>query len=202
MASYSTISNAALAVGAIPSSSVVTALRDNPLAIAETSTGAPINVIGWHPVAKVTVGDAQSGIVYDSSISGTVASVETPNFEDGYEYRMYVDGLSHNNATARNFRISLYQQTSAAYALSYVSASTITSAQVLSAEFDILLPRLVKTSQILKVTCIMNNVLDTNTIGVISGSEKILKVKLDFTVGSIDAGKVYLFRRREFASLA
>ena len=57
MTTWTTISNAAVAVGAIPSSSIVTALRDNPSAVAESSSGAPVMVSGWHPVDKISTGD-------------------------------------------------------------------------------------------------------------------------------------------------
>ena len=85
MTTWTTISNAAVAVGGIPSSTTVTALRDNPSAIAESASGAPVVSLGWHPYDKVTVGDGKTGLIYDSVVTGTVASVVTPDFEDGWE---------------------------------------------------------------------------------------------------------------------
>jgi hypothetical protein len=49
MATWTSISNAAVAVGGIPSSTTVTALRDNPSAIAEAANGAPVVFAGWNP---------------------------------------------------------------------------------------------------------------------------------------------------------
>ena len=75
MTTWTTISNAAVAVGGIPSSTTVTALRDNPAAIAETSTGAPVVQAGWHPYDKVTVGDGKTGLIYDFAVNGLQANV-------------------------------------------------------------------------------------------------------------------------------
>ena len=112
MTTWTTISNAAVAVGAIPSSSIVTALRDNPSAVAESSSGAPVMVSGWHPVDKVSTGDGKTGLIYDHAVTGTVASVVTPDFVDGYEYRIIALDLRHNAAgfTERRLQMEAFKQ--------------------------------------------------------------------------------------------
>lgn len=200
MTTYSSVSNAALAVGAIPSSSVVTALRDNPIAMAEAASGAPVNVMGWHPVDKVTVGDGKQGVIYDVAVNSTVSQVETPEFEDGYEYRIIVSGLSHTSGASRNFRVQLYGVTSGSYATVYTAATAITSAQKVSAEIEIPVPRLIKDYQLIRAMVSSNGTIDANSIGQLSSGQKYLKAAVGFSVGEVDDGKVWLFRRREFAS--
>jgi hypothetical protein len=202
MTTYSTIANASLAVGAIPSSTVVTALRDNPIAMAEAASGAPINVMGWHPVDKVSVGDGKDGIIYDFSISGTVASVVTPDFEDGYEYRIVADGLSHNSGSNQSLQVDFYFATDAAYT-NVISFGSNTSGSGFGLDVTLLMPRLTKSFHWASFFGISGGTLYTaaHVVGDANGpDQKIGKVRVKFSSGSIDQGKIWLFRRREFAT--
>lgn len=197
MTAWTTISNALVAVGAIPRSTVITALRDNPLAIAEASSGAPINVSGWHPYDKVTVGDGKNGVVYDFSVSGALTNVETPNFVDGYEYRLF--GLGNGFTT-----IELYRETSADWVASQGSVVDIdTSAGWW--DYEISMPRIARIRHLVTGGYTRTG---TNTgVSVAakypvspdgSASNKILKARF---VGTGSSGaKIWMFRRREYAS--
>ena len=105
MTTWTTISNASVAVGAIPSSTLITALRDNPSAAQESAAGAPVSVYGWVPVDKVTVGDGKRGVIYDFSVDGSVTTITTANFVDGYEYRMVVSDLTPSASAQVQFEI-------------------------------------------------------------------------------------------------
>jgi hypothetical protein len=110
---WTTISNALVAVGAKPFATTVQALRDNPVAIAEFATGAPVDQAAWHPYDMANVGDGAIGKFYDFAIDGAVTAVETPAFVAGYEYAVRVLSLS---ATAvLGLTIEMYRQTDAAY---------------------------------------------------------------------------------------
>lgn len=203
MTTWTTISNAAVAVGGIPSSTTVTALRDNPSAIAESASGAPVVSLGWHPYDKVTVGDGKTGLIYDSTVTGTVASVVTPDFEDGWEYRILALNMRHDaTANDRTLQIQLYKQTSATYVTGAVvgnNASTID----FSINAEIVFPRISCVSHLINYSGAVN----ANPISVSSGvaysatSQKVLRARLRFDFDSIRAGKVWLFRRREYASV-
>lgn len=200
---WSTISNPAVAVGGIPSSTTVTALRDNPIAIAEATSGAPIVVSGWHPYNKLNVGDSNTGLIYDSAVDGTVSEVVTPDFEDGYDYRIIVVGLSHNNGSARALALRLFYEDSANYENAHETAAG--SASVLfDMDAEIILPRLSRRGHLTKVMSAVNLVLGTSFAGITSApsgfDEKVLKAEIRFAAGSVDAGKVWMFRRREYAS--
>ncbi len=199
MATWTSISNSALAVGGIPSSVTVTALRDNPEAIAEAATGAPIVQTGWHPIGKVTVGDAASALIYDSAVNGTVASVITPDFEDGYEYRILVDGVTHNDGlTNRGFLMDLDD---GGYT-TIIDRGSVSSTSSQNLDIEILMPRLGKTRSFVRY--IYQNgsssaVLDAGFIA--SGGAKIIRARIRFTSGSIDSGKIWLFRCREYVTI-
>lgn len=204
MTTWTTITNADVAVGGIPSSTTVTALRDNPSAIAESSNGAPVVFAGWHPYDKVTIGDGKTGLIYDHAVTGTVGNVTTANFEDGYEYRIFADSMSHNSATNQTLQIQAYMQTAAAYVVVRETGSGGGGAQFgMHAEF--FLPRIVSRSHFILVMSNVNGVfsanIDTTAATYTITAQKILNARIIFSGGSIDGGKVYLFRRREYASV-
>lgn len=203
MATWTNISNASVAVGGIPSSTTVTALRDNPSAIAESATGAPVVFAGWHPVDKVSVGDGKTGLLYDSAINGTVVNVITPNFQDGYEYRIIAHDLSSTDSNVVRLNLDGYLETSAIYRrLAY----TPDAGGLNSFGYDLTLntPRIPTNTHIAfgPTYCestISSSAFDgTSFFGTV---QKLLRVRVTFTSGSISVGKVWMFRRREYASL-
>lgn len=202
MTTWTSISNAAVAVGGIPSSSTVTALRDNPAALAEGAAGAPVMVSGWHPVDKVTIGDGKTGRIYDFATNGVVADIVTPDFEDGYEYRILAVGLSHNSGTNQALRLELFKATDASYATAFTLTSISGNTGLARASFDaeILMPRLSKNAHFVRYAAFTTSIESGAAGGFTDSAQKIGKARLIFAAGSIDAGEVYLFRRREYAS--
>ena len=206
MTTWTTISNAAVAVGAIPSSSIVTALRDNPSAVAESSSGAPVMVSGWHPVDKVSTGDGKTGLIYDHAVTGTVASVVTPDFVDGYEYRIIALDLRHNAAlvgTDRRLQMEAFKQTDAAYRLLKQSDQG-NNTQDFGFHAEFYFPRLESTAHFVMTMTYRNGSfssgIDVDSAMYDTPAQKILRARISFTGDSISAGKVWMFRRREYAS--
>jgi len=218
MTTWTTIVNAAVNIGGIPASSTVTAFRDNPIAIAEQSSGSPILFSGWQAYDKVSNGDAARGLLWDFAVSGTRTSVETPNFEDGWEYRIIAIGLSASTGGGGG-RVDLYGETSASW--DTVSGfGLMGTGDFSSFDVELLLPRLVKNAHFARnsggyyttSTSTWNETTETptatNCVGPSSTNyyttaQKILKARAVIGITqSLDAGKVYLFRRREYASLA
>jgi len=205
MTTWTTISNAAVAVGGIPSSSTVTALRDNPSAVAEASTGAPVVFAGWHPYDKVSVGDGKTGLFYDFSVTGAVGSIVTPDFEDGYEYRLVALDLSHSNTLGSStLRLESYKQTNATYRFTIDTTSASSSVFFgMQAEFH--LPRVASVGHLIMVLAhggsTYTQQVNLSTEMYLTPAQKLLRARLIFSTGNVDAGKAYLFRRREYASL-
>ena len=208
MTTWTTIVNAAVAVGGIPASSTVTAFRDNPIAIAEQSSGSPILFAGWQAYDKVSNGDAARGLLWDFAVSGTRTSVETPNFDDGWEYRIVAIGISATTSGGAG-RLEIYGETSATFE-SFLNYGNMAAGDFSSFDVELLLSRLVKNAHHARsnggfVTAA--GVWTENTVTTVTKyfatAQKVLKARVLIGSGAnLDAGKVYLFRRREYASLA
>lgn len=206
MTTWTSISNAAVAVGGIPSSTTVTALRDNPSALAESASGAPVMVSGWHPHDKVSIGDGKTGLIYDFAVNGVQSSVVTPNFVDGYEYRIVAHGLSHNSGV-NGLNISFFLETDATLSqVQQIGDEGTTS--LWGFDMEMLLPRIPKVTHLARISAyVNNNILGSSTIGVYDATvQKVLYASIRFRTSGgsfgagIDAGKVWMFRRREYAS--
>ena len=72
MTDYTTLSNTAVGVGGLPSGATVTALRDNPIAIAEGAAGAPRVVDAALDTTATAAGDAWV-VARSSGIAGVIA---------------------------------------------------------------------------------------------------------------------------------
>lgn len=203
MTTYTTISNSSLAVGAIPSSSIVTALRDNVTAAAEAANGAPINVAGWHPVDKVTVGDGKNGLIFDAAVNTGVTNIVTPNFVDGYEYRIVCIGLGHSAGSTRNMRLELFKETSAAFVSAWTTGFIANTVRIFL-ESEIPMPRINSQMHFVRYALALDAAPSTTTVAGCynATSQKVLKAQLTFQGGTdvFTAGKVYLFRHRDYAS--
>ena len=217
MTTYTSISNALVAVGAKPFATTVQALRDNPLAIAEATSGAPVVAAGWHPYNKVTAGDANTGLIYSFAVNGAQATVTSPDFEDGYEYAFLLNHISASSGTTNTMRINMYRQTTAAYAgVQAISAATIggsvTSTPGLSGWVEINRPRQVLRAHSLAVaTCLADSSATVTpgagidqTLFVAHGStaQKILRAQFSMTPNNIGSAngpcEIYMFRRRDY----
>lgn len=204
MTTYSTISNPAVAVGGIPASSTVTALRDNPIAIAESASGAPILSSGWHPYDKANVGDGAAGLLYDHTVNGAVATITTPDFEDGWEYKLVGRAFGHTNGSARSMSIQVH---SGSYQ-SYKTTATFSNTTTISFDAEIYSPRYAQTQH---VGLFINSFSDAQQMktfdygpgdfGIIS-PYKLLRAQISMS-GSVNIayGKVWLMRRRCYRSL-
>jgi hypothetical protein len=203
MTTWTSISNAAVAVGGIPASTTVTALRDNPSALAESASGAPVMVSGWHPHDKVSIGDGKTGLIYDSAVNGTQANVVTPDFVDGYEYRIVALDMEHNNLTETRLKIEAFKQTDAVYRLIRETSQGLSGARFsYHAEFH--MPRISSTVHFVMTMSSVNGDfsagIDMASAMYDTPAQKILRARVSFNSGSITAGKIYFFCRREYAS--
>lgn len=176
--------------------------RDNLLATAEGSTDAPYMQSHWHPYDGVYVGDGQTGEIWSLAADGSVATIETPDFVDGYEYQLRLDGP----ATSGAVRINLYRETSAGYA--GVLAPTVGGDN--HCDFEILRPREIAYRHYVlsfgKGGGGVNNVDDFSGGPYIQEArvnhgvaQAILRAQLSLTAGSFNAGAVYMYKRLSYA---
>jgi len=113
MTTYTAIANSEIDADSPVTTTLMQAMRDNPIAIAEGSADATVVAAGWHPYDMVNVGDGNDGAIYDSATDGAVATVASPNFADGYEYMVIVEGIG--SASTTTFDARLYTDTSATW---------------------------------------------------------------------------------------
>jgi hypothetical protein len=116
MADWTNLPNTAVGVGGLPSGTTVTALRDNPVAIAEGAAGAPVVRGGWHSWNGTTYGP--SALIYDAAVDGNVTSIETPVLDESYEYRLDIQDLSRNDTEVGNdLLLDLFLSQTGAYTI-------------------------------------------------------------------------------------
>lgn len=184
---------------------IALAYRDNPIAIAEGSTSAPVVAAGWHPYDMVNIGDGATGKFYDFAVDGAVASHETPDFADGYEYMVLFDGISTSGVAGGDLRVEMYQETS----LAYTTTSTISSgggaaSDVFEGSIEFVRPRLTRNIFIAKSLVVKDaatlSVLATDVTKRNATAQKILRARFSWSAGNIDAGVMYLLRRKVLAS--
>jgi len=153
------------------------AFRDNPIALLQGAAGAPINHFAWHPFDAVLNGDGATGLYYDFAVSGG-SRVNSPLFEDGYEYRFCVRGISQTGST--NF-------------LARVVYSAGGDSSWLDVGFS-------STGFIDFVRPFSFGRVEANKTTLLNTFE-VASAQLDFAPGGVSdpsGGKVYLFRRRAY----
>lgn len=89
MADYVTITDAQVDPEAPITSELMSALRDNPIAIAEGAPGAP----------RVNI--CERTLIYDNG--GNVSTIESDDFEDGFYYRFIFENVETDGGNGDNY---------------------------------------------------------------------------------------------------
>lgn len=161
----------------------------------------------WHPYDMTEIDDGADGLFYDHSVDGDQSSVETPEFEDGYEYRLVLSNVSHSGgATNRSPVIQLYLATSASYS-DAVEGEACSAANTVDADLIIHAPRLSENVHHISGP----QRYDSGTGGLFAGlsggvysgtAQKISKARVRMrepgttSYANIDGGKMRLYRRK------
>jgi hypothetical protein len=205
MTTYTTIPNSDIDADSPVTTTLMQAYRDNVAATAEGSTDAPVLSTGWHPYDMVTVGDGNDGAIYEFSVDGAVATITTPDFEDGYEYMLRFVNLGVS-APLPTMNCNLYRETDAAY-----TNLTVSTGMAAALGFDGLLqiyfPRVPgvyhKADWVFPLhdRTTPTSAAATGPFEVLDATvQPILRAQLDLSAGNFDQGNVYMLRRREFIS--
>jgi hypothetical protein len=204
MTTATVISNALVAVGAKPFATTIQALRDNPIAISECDPSAWPNRPAWHPYNRIAAGSTAGGRIYNFGTDGAVANVVTPDYEDGFEYRIRIVGVSPT-ATGVDLRIENYRETDAAYNAAHVLISSATLADLVTGDIELLDVR-----QGLRVHVFRARTAAASTNSAIAATtadradlfttgQKILRSRIAFAGTTFDAGQIYLDRRAVYS---
>lgn len=203
MATWTTIPNSVLETGKPIRAVDGRALRDNPIAIAEGASGAPVVLQGWHPYDLANIGDGATGLVYDNSVDGNVASVTLPDFEASFDYRIVVAGLSSSIIT--KLRIEIYREADAAYSTLYES-SDFTTTTLWRGILEMCAPR---RSAYVHGGFFPDGFGNSGALifspgdglGIFDATlQGILRARISVVQGNIDAGSIRMLRRLEVQS--
>lgn len=203
MTTYTAIPDTAIDQDSPLTEDLGTLLRNNPIAMAEGSTDAPVLSAGWHPYDMVLVGDGNDGEFYDFASDGASAAIETPDFVDGYEYAIQIEDYSCT--INGSFQIELYFPTPAVWAI--LSTASVTAPVNLRGIYQLHFPRFASYghggSWLMPLSDPTNGILDSgnDTIAVSGASaSKVSKARVSVSSGTTDNGKLYLLRRRDFVT--
>lgn len=196
----STVSNTAIASGKPLTLQQGRALRDNPIAFREGASGVAYEASAWHPHDGVTIGDGATGMIYDQSVHGTVATLETPAWADGYEYRFIYEGLRHNSGSSQSFRVEFYKSADASYASAINIGGSTSSGSDYNGYSEVYRPRILLAT--VNLVSALNIGADVSFYIIpikLTGSNKFGKARFSYTGGSIALGKIYMQKRLCYA---
>jgi hypothetical protein len=188
---YTSLPNAAVQAGGRPRGSTITALRDNPIAIAEGDSTAPVNAACWHPYDMVFANDGAIGRFYNGTV---VASVTTPTMVAGYDYMFRGIGLSHNDGTPRSFLVN---------GVDFVG-TTLANTTTLNFGFEIIAPAITDWpkrmwNSVYRTSIGGTNIgspAETSTFG--NNATGLTTFNFTWGAGSFDAGQLFMYRRRNY----
>lgn len=154
----------------------------------------------WHPYNMTAPGDGSTGEIYSFATNGAQASV-TANFADGYDYMIRLVGLSHGSGTARSILIGGVQVTGIIVQADGVTGTIEIMAPTLAnhPKWAMVNLRSAAGSTALKA---FDYAAATPYLGAVVFSafaSGLASVAISFSGGiSIDAGAIYLYRRRNY----
>lgn len=195
----------AITAGEIDSDSPITDTlagkwANNVLAIAEGDVTAPFLATGWH-----NHNGAQAlSAIYDFGVSGTVATIVSPDFADGWEYLFIFDEIGTNGGTTDDLRVELYRATSAAYATASVILTDAANS-VVRGFVMVHMPR--ATLNFHRISSEMADGTAANSVSIGAAetnnglivhatAQKLLRARFSWAAGSFNAGKIFMARRQ------
>lgn len=203
MTTYSTITDGQIDQDSPITQPLITAIRDNPIAIAQRSAGAPFVENIWYPYDSNYSGE-NDGVFYDNSVDGDVSIVESPTFEADFDYLFYVDDLMVGPSNG-NLIFQSYFETSAEYGGFYrVAGPQAGMANYCSIEFirpfkvaNIHIVPFVQTAQLASTGSTANSGILSEQLYNRTTAERLSKFRITATGNNnITSGKFYMYKRK------
>jgi len=199
MTTYTAIPNGSVDTDSPVTQDLMTLLRDNPIAISEGASGAPYTSPGWHPDRETLVGASKADFY-----SGGVSSVESPNFQAGYDYKVVMRDFSVTGALSSLFIEGL--DDSGPTWRTLVTASSLDTSHFLFGE--IIFPAAKESNKVKGChlplglhSSIGTEYIAEGTGGVYAQSASFFaftRMRIRLSTGVTDNGNLYLYRRRNF----
>jgi hypothetical protein len=153
---------------------------------------------GWHGYQQT-----ERGVLNDGQITlgaFPLTEIITPDFENGFEYRLRLTGISHNSGSNQTLRIELFRSTDGVYGSPLTISQSATAANTVAAELYLETVRITSSIHVVSgVSTIYSAGAPTPLpINVIcaQSAQKRTRARLSWSAGSFDNGSVRLLRRR------
>lgn len=148
----------------------------------------------WHPYNKAAVGDSNDGLFYSFAVDGAESTIETPDFELGYEYAVFFDGLAASGGTT-TFRIDLFKAADSYHGTVDISQSIDGTSNIRGILYLPFISLAETDKRWQWLTGGSSTILD----GGYGRRERMTKARFDWAAAvNSTAGDVYLYRRREY----
>jgi hypothetical protein len=199
MTSYITINNSEVDPNSPITADLMTKLRDNPLSIAEGTVGAPVTAAGWHPYNS-TLNGTGTGVIYSFATNGTLATIESPTFVDGYEYMFIFDALSNSASafSAVDFLVEFFRETTGSYTTTTLfTTGTWTNTNGMTGNLTLFYPRRSQVSLVIDRVNSIDGTFNYKSTVSLTTAQKVSKVRFSCSGSySFDSGNIYMYRRR------
>lgn len=179
------------------------AIVKNFEAMAAGENNAPLLATGWHPYNKTTVGGSELGTFYDFDVNNEAAFIETPAFEDGYEYAVRFQNLSPTASATLTYQA--FEEISGGYFAGPATISTsISSNGAISGFLWFPWTRQIKFRQ--AAEWLGDGESNTGGLVGVNGTDQFGtadrtgKIRFAWSTGNIDGGRAFLLRRREYVT--
>lgn len=97
-------------------------LRDNFAAMQRGEAGAPLGAL-WHPYDRTVVGGAQTGLLWSLAANGAVTQIDTPLFEIGWDYALYISQIRQSSNATVALNINPFRVVANLYTSPYVAVN-------------------------------------------------------------------------------
>lgn len=192
MTTYTAIPNGDIDQDSPLTQPLLTALRDNPVAITEGAAGAPHAFSAWRPFDSLAVGDGNTGLIYSYAVSGAVATVTTPDWDDGFEYQAIFEGFLP--LTNETLQVKFWLATTGAYSS---AINLIIGTASVSGFLNFYRPRIAIQHHVFEYALGAGGGSNfAAPLLAASPAQKILKAQFHFSASNISGGSLYLYRRR------
>lgn len=195
MTAYTTITNGEIDQNSPITQPLMTALRDNPTAIAETDTTAPMNRTAWH----IEDGTGGTDPIYDHAVDGDMSNIATPTFDSMWEYMLIGEGLSPTSGT-RDLYYKLYRGASPGGQINMATATADNwgfQIYIFAPQWnpDWAFARWIAASDV----ATSGNAANGTSFEYSSGGLASNAVEIGFNVGVIGSGKIWMLKRAVYA---
>jgi len=173
--------------------------RDNLLSVIEASPDGLIAAYSW----QIEDGAGGTDPIYDFSVDGAVAEIETTVFESGWEYALLGESVSLSDSGSLEFQV--FRAANSTYSGLRGVATVFNALEKIGFFTRLIFPMWSRDMHFVDIKSAIETgnagaAINSTSYFYYSGGTTITKAKLvtSGTAATIDGGKVYLLKRAEY----